>query len=93
MMEQLFEHEVFGKIAHEPVLKHRHVEAFYENLRGQALDEHSSVYSDGAIVKIACDVGVITQQIDVPESDPALINWLALQVVTYVNQARQLPKN
>ena len=88
----MFEHEVFGKIEVAQPLKHRHVEGFYEAVQDIFKEQHSPIYNDGKIVSIACEVGIISDKIDVPESDPAMIAWLALQVADYVKRAREIPE-
>jgi hypothetical protein len=88
----MFEHELFGKIDVETPLKQRHVEGFWEALREAELTKHSHIYNDGRVVAIACEVGIVKEKIDVPDSDPALINWLAAEIVEYVNKAREVPE-
>ena len=86
-------HKTLGEYSIEPELKHRHVENFFEALRDKETGKHSGVYSDRVIIESAVEAKILLDKIDVMDCKPAVTNWLAAEVIAYVNKSREIPKN
>ena len=88
-----FEHKVFGSFEIELPLKQRHLEAFFDYLVEHETKGRSNVYGDRVLVEAAIKAEILKQQIDLLDSDPALVYWLASEVVKITAKAREIPKN
>lgn len=93
MMDK-FENEALGiSIAIEPELKHRHIEAYFEEVRKAEVEKHSQFYAERVFIESAVKVKIILEPLDVAEQKPAVVNWLSDAVINYIAEAREIPKN
>ena len=89
-----FENEALGiSIAIEPELKHRHIEAYFDEVRLADITKHSQFYAERVFIESAIKAKIVLTPMDVLEQKPAVVAWLADSIVTYIREAREIPKN